>query len=98
MFTKLNGAWGASSNEGFTVVRRGSPMTQFVIEYSEAGRSLHYALENLVQGSVQPVIAAAIGPWLPPHANEAISPAQQEQIASRVVQAMLFLGDKFAVA
>lgn len=97
MFTKLGDAWGVSSIEGFTVVRRGSPLTQFVIEYSEAGRSLHYALENLAPGSIQPIAVAAIGPWLPPHVNEAISPAQQQQIADRIVQAMFFLGDSFAV-
>jgi hypothetical protein len=97
MFTKLSGAWGVSSIEGFTVVRRGSPLTQFVIEYSEAGRSLRYALENLGPGSIQPIAVAAIGPWLPPHAHEVISPAQQHQIADRIVQAMFFLGDKFAV-
>jgi len=97
MFTKLSDAWGVSSIEGFTVVRRGSSMTQFVIEYAEARRSLHYALENLAPGSIQPVAAAAIGPWLPPHADEAISPAQQRQIADRIVQAMFFLGDRFTV-
>lgn len=98
MFTKLNGVWGVSSIEGFTVVRRGSPLTQFVIEYSEAGRSLHYALENLGPGSIQTIDAAAIGPWLSPYADEPIGPVQQQQIAERIVQAMFFLGDKFAVA
>jgi|SRR5690348_4641637 len=97
MFTKLIDAWGVSSIEGFTVVRCGSPMMQFVIKYSEAGHSLHYALENLAPGSIQSVAVAAIGPWLPPHTDEAISPAQQRQIADRIVQAMFFLGDRFTV-
>ena len=98
MFTKLPDKWGASSSEGFTVTRSGSPLTQFVIEYSEGERALRYSLESLVQGSVQPIIASNIGPWLQPHETEALGSIQQREIANRIVKAMLFLGDKFAAA
>jgi hypothetical protein len=98
MFTKLPDMWGASSSEGFTVTRSGSPLTQFVIEYSEGKRSVRYSLESLVHGSVQPIVASNIGPWLQPHQAEALGAIEQHEIANRIVNAMLFLGDKFVVA
>jgi hypothetical protein len=98
MFTKLPDKWGASSSEGFTVTRSGSPVTQFVIEYSEGERALRYCLESLVQGSVQPITASNIGPWLRPHEAEVIGSIEQREIANRIVKAMVFLGEKFAVA
>ena len=98
MFTKLPRVWGASSNEGFTVHRIGSPMTQFAIEYSEGGRVLRYALDNLGPGSIQPIATSSIGPWLAPHAAEPIGPEEQSVIARRIVEAMQFLGDPFQVA
>ena len=98
MFTKLSNMWGASSSEGFSVTRCGSPMTQFVLEYSADGRTLRYALENLVPGAVQLIVASNIGPWLQPHETEALGSVEQREIANRIVNAMIFLGDKFAVA
>lgn len=98
MFVKLSGAWGASSSEGFTVIRGGSPMTGFYIEYSQGERGLRLTLENLMPGSVQPIFADHIGPWLPPHAQEELSQGGQRKIAQRIVEAMQFLGDRFAVA
>ena len=98
MFTKLPDKWGASSADGFTVTRSGSPLTQFVIEYSEGERALRYSLENLVQGSVQSIVASSIGPWLQPHETEAIGTHEQREIANRIVKAMVFLGGKFVVA
>ncbi|WP_266183360.1 hypothetical protein [Dyella humicola] len=97
MFAKLTGVWGASSSDGFTVIRCGSPVTEFCIEYSRGGRTLRHALENLAPGSVQPVFVDRIGPWLPPHADVELDHSERRKIAEHMVAAMQFLGDKFVV-
>jgi hypothetical protein len=97
MFSKLPDLWGVASETGFTVIRRGNPLTEFAVEYSEGDRVLRYTLENLVAGSVQPIESRLIGPWLSPHDGEDLAPAEQVKIAGRIAAGMNYLGDKFAV-
>jgi len=97
MFSKLPELWGVASEAGFTVVRRGSPLTQFSVEYAEGERVLRYTLENLVAGSAHPIDSRLIGPWLSPHDREDLAPAEQVKIAGRIADGMNFLGDKFVV-
>jgi hypothetical protein len=81
------------SDEGFRVDRTGSPMTQFVLRYTEADYILEYPLENLMPGSVTPIVVDEIGRWQPPFENELITGPRREQIAERLAAALVFLGD-----
>ena len=97
MLTKIPKSWGVKSDSGYTVVRGGSPLTEFYIDYSEGSRVLRYHLENLVPGVSDRLVVSQIGPWQPPHDSEDISPEQQENIARRISEAMSFLGDTFEI-
>jgi len=96
-FARLPTGRGASSSEGYTVRRLGSPITQFYIEYSEGAKTLRYYLENLMPGAIDKLVPSEIGPWLPPHAGEKLSSADKLQIANRISDAMQFLGDRVAI-
>jgi hypothetical protein len=85
--------YAVTSDEGFRVDRSGSPMTQFVLRYTEGDHVLEYPLENLVAGSVTPIVVADIKGWMPPHAHEVITESKREQIGARLVAALTFLGD-----
>jgi len=97
MFTRMQGKRGVTSDEGYSVVRGGSPITAFYIEYREAGRTLRYELDNLVAGAVDSIVVQSVGPWLPPHEKVPLSPQDQERIAERMCQAMAYLGDTVRV-
>ena len=97
MFQRDGKRYCAVSDEGFRVERSGSPMTQFVLHYVEGPRSLKYPLENLVPGSVTPITIGQIDKWNPPFTDEVISDQRKEQIAERIVSALIFLGDKSEV-
>lgn len=85
---------GVVSDEGFTIKRSPTPPWNAYLEYSEGERTLHYHLEYLMPGSVDKIIVENIGPWLSPHDAEEISQSQQELIATRIVEAMIYWGDK----
>ena len=97
MLTKMPKSWGVTSDSGYSVVRSGSPLTQFCIEYSEGDRRLHYYLENLMPGFHNRLVVSEIGPWQAPHEADDISQEQQEAIARRIVEAMSFLGDTLEI-
>jgi hypothetical protein len=97
MFRKFTNLWGVASESGFTVIRRGSPLTEFAVEYSEGERVLRYPLENLVAGATQSIESRLIGPWLSPYDHESLAPAEQVKIAVRISDGMNFLGEKFVV-
>jgi hypothetical protein len=92
--TKLKHGRAASPSDGYTVRRRGSPLTQFHIEYTEGDRQLRYYLENLAAGATDEINPRDVGPWLPPYEEDLLSADRQIQIAERMVAAMLFLGDR----
>jgi len=85
------------SSEGFCVERLGSPLTQFVVRYSEGNHVLEYPLENLVSGVIDKVFTDRIGPWRKPHQDETIDDVHKRLIAYRVCEALGFLGDKIQV-
>jgi hypothetical protein len=97
MLTKLKDRYGVSSDEGFVVDRTGSPLTQFIMRYREGRRTLEYPLENLVPGSVTPVVLGSIKMWNSPHNMEQLSLDKRLEIAERIKDAMEFLGDKSSV-
>ena len=96
-FAKHPTGRGASSSEGYTVRRLGSPITQFYIEYSEGAKTLRYYLENLMPDAIDKLVPSEIGPWLPPHIGEQLSSADKLRIANRISDAMKFLGDRIAI-
>lgn len=92
MFTKLPHRYGAESDEGFAVIRDGSPLTQFVLRYIEGGYELECPLENIVPEAVDHINLDSLKSWLPPHSSEPIEMAKRRQIAERICAAMHFLG------
>ena len=97
MFTMLPKGRGVVSAEGFCVQRFGSPMTQFVVHYSEGDHILEYPLENLVPGVIDMVFVDRIGPWCSPYQTETIDDERKLLIAVRIRDAMGFLGDVIEV-
>jgi hypothetical protein len=93
MFSKLPTGRGATSSEGFCVQRLGSPMTQFIIRYSEGDHVLEYPLENLVPNATDMIVVKRIGPWRQPHQEQTIDDSQKVLIATRICDALAFLGD-----
>jgi hypothetical protein len=85
------------SEEGFRVDRTGSPMTQFVLRYIEGDHVVEYPLENLMPGSVTPIVVKEIARWQPPFQDELLTAAKREQIAQRLAAALVFLGDRSKV-
>ena len=99
MITKLTGQRGVSSIDGFTVVRTGSPMTQFVLTYTESdGHSIDYPLENLIPGSIDVISVSGIHCWSPPFEAEPVPHKKRIQIAKRIVDGMNTLGEKLELS
>ena len=86
------------SDEGFRVDRSGSPLTQFILQYSEADHVMEYPLENLAPGACTQIVVDEIKGWLPPYSAELIPEAKRREIAERLVAALTFLGDWAAVS
>lgn len=97
MFTKLLKGRGVVSDEGYCVERIGSPLTQFFVRYLESDHVLEYPLENVTSDSVNRISVAKIGPWFPPYQSEALDVYRKIQIASRIREAMQFLGDAIEI-
>ena len=97
MFHKEGKRYPAVSDEGFRVDRKGSPITQIVLVYIEGDHFLEYPLENLMPGSIDPIIVSEIGKWNPPFNDEPIPDDKRKQIAERIVAAVTFVGDKAKV-
>ncbi len=96
MFRKLTDERGVSSTEGFTVVRTGSPLTQFVVTYAEFdGHSVDYPLENLVADATDVIRAGEIRYWKPPFEAEVIPHGKRVEIAKRMAAGMNALGEEF---
>ena len=85
------------SDEGFTVERLGSPMTQFLIRYSEDNHWIEYPLENLTPDSQITIFASQITSWLPPFSEKILSAEKRVQIAERMADGMTFMGDAVTV-
>jgi hypothetical protein len=99
MFTRMKGVWGAASDDGYTVVRTGSPISGFTIKYAESdGRSVIWPIENSAPGSKNRIDPNQIESWLPPHEKETLNKEKKTQVAERICKAMQFLGDGFEVA
>ena len=97
MFTRLSRGRAVRSSEGFSVERVGSPLTQFVIRYSEGDHVLEYPLENLMPDVIDKIYVDRIGPWNRPHQDEVISVGDKRLISNRIREAMDFLGDTVQV-
>jgi hypothetical protein len=97
MFRKLGTRYAVESDDGFVVSRSGSPLTQFVITYQEGSRLLDYPLENLMPGSVTPILVSSIRNWNSPESLGPLSLDKRREIAQRISDAMRFLGDKSCV-
>ncbi len=97
MFTKLAKGRGVMSSDGFCVERQGSPLTQFVVCYSEGDHVLKYSLENLVSDVTDRLYVDSIGPWCQPYQDEVIDDERKLLIAHRIRDAMEFLGDMLEV-
>jgi hypothetical protein len=97
MLKKVENCYAVVSDEGFAVSRSGSPLTRFVMHYHEGSRTLDYPLENLMPGSVTPIVVSLIKNWNSPHNVEPLLPDKRLQIAERLRSAMEFLGDKCCV-
>ena len=97
MLPKEGNRYPVVSDDGFRVDRKGSPITQIVITYSEGDHLLEYPLENLIPGSIDVIVASNIHGWCPPYDAEAISDSKKRLIADRIVEAMSLVGDRAQV-
>ena len=97
MFTRLPGRRAVVSDEGFSVERTGSPLTQFIVRYAEGDHVLEYPLEDVASGHAVSVVVGSVGPWLPPYQSERVSPERQKMIANRIRDGMMFMGDQVEV-
>ena len=97
MFTRLPSGRAVKSSDGFSVERLGSPLTQFIIRYSEGEHILEYPLENLMPGASDRIYIGRIGPWKEPYQDEVLNEKHKRLISDRIREAMDFLGDAIQV-
>ena len=94
MLKRVVNKYAVESDEGFMVDRTGTSFTEAIMRYHEGPRVLELVLDYMEASAATPIEVKYITNWNPPYEKEALSIEKRVEIASRICDAMKFLGDK----